>query len=502
MTNLARQTWSQLKQLSPQWVAAAVGALFSLWLIVKAPVLNADAYQYLRAAELFNSDGAAAMLSHYGWFHYSILIALLNKILPGSLLVSAHVLNLLLQTLLITTFIRLSQRLHGGRRIAWLAALTLLAHPPFNEMRAMLIRDFGFLAFALLSLEFLLLLRDTGRWQHGALWVLSICLATAFRLEALVVAAFAPLALWGNGNNRKVLMLYALLLALAAVASLVCALLDVDLLAQMQFAWRYYLPRMLDLPALISGSSQVLMQQLFTPDNFPGNHSPGHGLIILLFAYGYTVLAVVAHALTIPLSVLLLHACWRGWLRPTEGWRGPLSVYALCSLLSLLVFISIMHFLTERYAMLLCLLLLLLVPGVLNHWIDHARAQNSNRRYQVAAWVFVVYFFTDSLVSFGYSTAYMQQALTWLQRQDTTGNTLVTNNSYLAYGSGRVRDYDNTDMTVPEALAKAQSGTTLALKLKVRETDARAVLEHDQRLTLVQSFSNKRGDEVRIYQVH
>jgi len=441
------------------------------------------------------------MLSHYAWPSYSILIALFNKILPGSLLVSAHVLNLLLQTLLITTFVRLSQRLHGGRRIAWLAALTLLAHPPFNEMRAMLIRDFGFLAFALLSLEFLLLLRDTGRWQHAALWVLSICLATAFRLEALVVAAFAPLALWNSGNHRKVLLLYALLLALAAIAGFVCAALQVDLLAQMQSAWRYYLPGLLDLPNLVSHASQGLMQQLFTPDNFPGNRT-GQGLIILLFAYGYSVLAIVARALTIPLSVLLLHALWRGWLRPADGWRGPLSVYALCSLLSLLTFVSIMHFLTERYAMLLCLLLLLLVPGVLNRWIDHAQAQHSKQRYLNVAWIFMIYFFTDSLVSFGHSSAYMQQALTWLQTSDTATNMLVTNHPFLAYGSGRVRDYDNSDMTVSDALARIESGGTLALKLTVADNDGRAMLERDQRLTLVQKFANKRGDEVRIYRAH
>ena len=493
---------SRLQQLPPQWVAAVLGCVFSLWWIFKNPVLNADAYQYLRAAELFNSDGAHAVFARYGWFNYSILIALLNKVLPGGLLASAHVLNMLLQTLLLTTFIRLSQRLNGGRHTAWLAALVILAYPQLNEMRFTLVRDFGFLAFTLLSLELLLLVRDSGRWQHAALWTLAISLAAVFRLEALLLAAVAPLALLGNGNNRKVVLLYGSMFSLALVTTLVFALLQVDLLALMQFAYRYYLPLLFDLPSLLTQQSQALQQFLFTPDNFPGQHNTLHGLLILLFAYGYTVLANLVQALSVPVTVLLLHALWRGWLRPLDGWRGPLAVYGFCSLLILLAFVSIMHFLTERYALLLCLLLLLLVPGVLNRWIDHAQAQRSQRRYLLIGWFFVVYFFTDSLVSFGYSTAYLPQALAFLQTSTTQGSALVTNSRYLAYGSGRIKDYDQGSYDPGDALTRAKSGNTLAVRLKASEQEARTLLEQDQRLSLMQRFGNTRGDEVRIYQVH
>ncbi len=493
MTTVSNNTWSRLKQLSPQWVAAAVGCVFSLWSIVQNPVLNDDAYQYLRAAELFKNDG---------WFNYSILIALFNKVLPFNLLVSAHIFNLLLLTLLTTTFIRVSQRLHAGRRIGWLAALVLLAYPQLNEMRFMLIRDFGFWAFALLSLELLLLLRDSGRWQHAALWALAISVAAVFRLEALLLAVAAPLALLDNNNTRKALWLYAMLFALALVTGFICMLMQVDLLAQMQFAYRYYLPLLFDLPALITHSSQTLMQQLFTTDNFPASNNAAVGPIILLFAYGYSVLAILVQALSVPLSLLLLHAMWRGWLRPAEGRRGPLLAYGICAFLSLLLFISIMHFLTERYAMLLCLLLLLLVPGVLNRWIDHALAQREARRYLLAACFFVVYFFTDSLVSFGYSTAYLPQTLHWLQANASAGNTLVTNSVYLAYGSGRISDYADIKPDIADALAKAQSGDTLALKIASNDQTARALLEQDQRLSLVQKFANRKNDEVRIYLMH
>jgi hypothetical protein len=493
--------WSQLKQLPPQWVAAVVGAAFSLWSIVKNPVLNDDAYQYLRAAELFSSDGASAVFTHYGWFNYSIVIALLHRVLPGSLLASAHVLNLLLQTLLITTFVRVSQRVQAGRRIGWLAALALLAYPQLNEMRFMLIRDFGFLAFVLLSLELLLLLRDSGRWQHAALWVFAISLAAVFRLEALMLAVVAPLALLGNGNHRKVLWLYFILFALALFTSFVSALMQVDLPGLIQFAYRYYLPPLFDLPALMAHSGNLVMQQLFSPDNFPASNNAAVGPIILLFAYGYSVLAILVQALSVPLSLLLLHAGWRGWLRPAEAMRGPLAAYAFCAFLSLLLFISIMHFLTERYTMLLCLLLLLLVPGVLNRWIDHAQTKRKRSRYVFAAGFFLVYFFTDSLVSFGYSTDYLPQALGWLRANDTASTAFHTNSPYMAYGSGRISDYDNIHQNIIETLANIQSGDTLALTVGGEDQTTKNMLQQDQRLVLLQIFANRKNDAVRIYRV-
>lgn len=501
MTTRADTIASKLGQLPPQWVAAVVGCLFSLWWMFKYPVLNDDAYQYLRAAELFNSDGAHAVYSHYGWFNYSILIALLNKVLPGGLLTSARILNLALQTLLMVSFVTLSQRLRPGRRTAWLAALTLLAYPQLNEARFMLIRDFGFWAFALVSLQQLLQFRDNGRWPHALAWVLALAMATLFRLEALLLVALTPLALLGNGNTRKMIKLYALLIAITALISLACALLQVDLLAQMKFAYRYYLPLIFDLPASLGDAAQSLMQKIFAPDNYPGSNNAGVGIVILLFGYIYSVLANVVQALSVPVSVLLVHAAWRGWLRPVDGWRGPQSLYALSNLLGLLAFMTIMHFITERYTMLLCLLLLLQVPTVLNRWIEHAQTLGNPLRYRLLAGFFVVYFFTDSLVSFGYSRQYMAEGLHWLQTHQREGSALLSNSPYLAYGSGRIVDYDAVSVPISDLLSHAASGNVLALSLKVYEHDARALLEQDHRLMLLEQFANNRDDEVRIYLV-
>ncbi|HTR00999.1 MAG TPA: hypothetical protein VMH83_13455 [Candidatus Acidoferrum sp.] len=492
---------NRLQRLSPLWTAVVVGALFTLWSIAQNPVLNDDAYQYLRAAQMVSHGDITGMYAEYGWFHYSVLIAALDKVLPGDELLAARALNLLLQALLIGVFVALAQHLHSGRRAGWLAALTLLAYPQLNELRFALIRDFGFWAFALWSLRLLLQYRDSHRFVHALGWLLTLLAATAFRLEALVLAAIAPLALLGRELRHRGLVLYALLLATALFVAAACAALHIDLLGRMQFAYRYYLPQLFALPSQLQAQAHALLQQLFTADNLPGNDNVTLGLFILLFGYGASLVSTLVPALSVPLSVFLLHALWRRWWRPLAGWRSPVGIYAIGTTASLIVFVVLMHFLTERYTMLLCLLILLQVPAILGRWIDHAKAQTSNLRYRVIAGFFVVYFFTDSLISFGPGLQHLVQARDWLRQHPDQGDGFVTTEPFLAYESKRIARYDNVRQPLPQVLAGLQSGNLFAVVVQASDSQDRALLEHDQRLVPVERFANKRGDEVRIYKV-
>ncbi|MES2606519.1 MAG: hypothetical protein V4603_16410 [Pseudomonadota bacterium] len=491
---------TRLSRLSPVWTAVVISCVLSLLRILQNPILNDDAYGYLRAAELFASDGADAVFSQYSWYSYSILIALFDPILPGGLVASAHVLNTLLLAALVGAFVTLCRELQPGSRIAWLAALTILLFPMLNEMRFMVIRDFGFLAGALWSLLFLLRYQQSAYWQHALYWCGALLLATAFRLEALLLLAVAPMAL--IGTPRKSVILYAVMLAVLAVLAILCLLLQLDVLALIKYSYRYYLPQLTQLPSVLSTNADALGQTLFTADNEPGSSNTPHSLVILLFAYGFSVLTNLAQAISVPVSILLLHAAWRGWLRRAVQGRAPLLIYIACSALSLLVFISIMHFLTQRYATLLSLLLLLLVPGVLNRWYEHAVTQHKVRRLQYVAGFFCFYYVVDSLISFGHSRAYLGEALVWTQANVPADAPFITNHRYLAYESGRVGDYDKVQSSLTETMAKLTPNASLALALKSHDAEARMMLERDTRLTLLQNFSNARGDEVRIYSVH
>src|SRR5690606_39474249 len=103
--------------------AVALSCLFSLAAVLAEPVLNDDAFGYLRAAELFRDQGAGAVLNEYGWYGYSLLIALLDGILPGGPLAAAHLLNAAAFALLVWVFITPMSEYRAGMRVRLFAAI-------------------------------------------------------------------------------------------------------------------------------------------------------------------------------------------------------------------------------------------------------------------------------------------------------------------------------------------------------------------------------------------
>jgi hypothetical protein len=496
-----RFSWSSLPVTA---IAISVSGVFSLLSVLQHPQLNDDAYGYLRAAELFDSDGMGAVLGQYNWPGYSMLFALLDPVLPGGLLVAAQVLNAACYALVVYAFIALVKEGHAAVRVHWFAALTILAYPLINEMRYFLIRDFAFWGLVLLSLLHLVRYRQQQRWQSALYWCLALIAAIAFRPEGLLLAAFAPLALLGapsTGRRWPALgLLYGLLLAALLLLFLALLALQVNLVELFQFAYRYYLPLLYDLPRVLGDSVTAANQALFTATNFPGHDAMMHGGVIVMFAYLYILLANTVAALSVPLSLLLAYAAWRGWVQVPASLRAPLWLYVGCSMLGLLIFLIIMHFLTQRYATLLCLLLLLLVPPILDKLYSLALAQQHLTRFRAVLGFCCIYFFADSLISFGHSTSYVSEAMTWSRDKLPPDATLHTNEFAIAYASGRVEDYDKVSPDPMITLAETQPSHYLALSLKRDDDDLRSQLEASPQLLLLQRFANERGDEVRIYQ--
>ena len=158
-----------------------------------------------------------------------------------------------------------------------------------------------------------------------------------------------------------------------------------------------------------------------------------------------------------------------------------------------------MHFLTQRYATLLCLLLLTPVPAALNNIYAHAVASNTHRRFQIIFCSLCTYLLIDSLISFGYSKQYLQDASVWAAAELPAAATFHTNNYALAYTSGRIPAYDKISLNVQETLQQSRSGDYLMLDVKHDDDVIRSQLDANPGLQLLQGFTNERGDEIRIY---
>jgi hypothetical protein len=496
---------------APIWLpiaplAVLLSCVFSVIVILQNPLLNDDAYKYLRAVDLYTASGAQAVLETYGWFYYSIVIALLDPILPGGPLLAAQLLNTALYALLTWVFIRLVRELRDSLRVQFFAALCILMFPLANEMRYFLMRDAGFWAFALLSVIFLVQYRATGLLRKALWWCLALCAATVFRLEALLLLALTPFSLLlpgsGLATGERFLRFARLVGILAVVVASVLLLAyaaGFNLIELIAFAYRYYLPALADLiPGVVTtgaGAGAVM----FTPDNFPGAAGTLPGLAAVLFGDLLALLMNLVNALSVPATVFILYyrARYSPLLLPAAGSRVLLT-YIGASLLALLLFVLIMHFLTQRYAALLALLFLIMVPLMLDDVLARMQQRGTAARFRYVLGFFCFYYVVDSLLSFGYSQQHIDQGIAWtLSKELPSAAPVRTNNFAIAYHSGRVADYDLTVRDAALVVADSAPGEYVILEI---DHDAPTdTLDADAGLEEVTRFSNERGDTVRIY---
>lgn len=479
-----------------------LSCLFSLIVILQNPLLNDDAYGYLRAADLFNTDGARAVLESFSWHHYSILIALLDRVVPGDLVVAAHVLNTALYALLTYAFLLLSRELRATPRAQFFAALCILVLPLTNEMRYFLIRDTGFWAFAILSLVYLIRFARGGEAQFAAKWSFTLAVATAFRLEALLMMALVPWTLLLSDSSTPLQLraqrcgqLVGILAALVVSILLVSLLAGISLPELITYAYRWYLPLLADLPELLKAMAADVGAALFTEDNYPGSGNTAIGVVIALFSYALVVLTNLVNALSLPLALLLVSArlaLGRPLLQPPAA--RIVHAYIAIAALALLLFVVIMQFLTQRYATLLSLLVLALLPPALDDLYERVR---NPRRFHGWLCFLVFYYVVDSLVSFGYSQSHLEEGIAWARTELPAGVEVKTNNFAIAYRSGHVANYHLTQRDAEAVAASAASGDVLVLEVDRGRTVE--FIEANPQFDELQRFANERGDEVRVY---
>jgi hypothetical protein len=249
---------------------------------------------------------------------------------------------------------------------------------------------------------------------------------------------------------------------------------------------------------MLHGGASNIGAALFTPDNFPGSDNAGLSLVIALFAYCLALLLNLVEALGIPIAILLLAGrLLPGPAVPRQAQHG-LHAYMAIAALALLLFVLIMHFLTQRYATLLALLLLAQAPLILDQL--YSRAEQSPkllRRFYSVFIVVTLYLLVDSLFSFGHSSRHVEDGIAWTQEQLPAGAALKTNNFAIAYHSGHVTDYDQTVRDPAQVAAASQPGDYLVLE--VDNGDDNGALDTDPALVQLQRFRNERDDEVRVY---
>jgi len=199
---------------------------------------------------------------------------------------------------------------------------------------------------------------------------------------------------------------------------------------------------------------------------YAAEFSGEHLWVFMLGGMTTLLLFKLTSGLGVPALLVLLYG-WRTRTLPlTLPALRPLLVNAGIAFIVLLAFLLLTRFLSTRYTLLFCMLLLPLLPLVLDTAITRLpQLPRAGLLRGIAAFL-LLFSVVDAHVSFGRSKASLQQASDWLRDNAGAQTVLLTNSNYVAYYSGLVEDYDKVYRYIePAVLDDAEPGTLLAMSL-------------------------------------
>ena len=179
----------QIRRQTIYLAAITISLALSLWLVLGQEIINQDAVLYFNA--IFGEQESLLRINN--WVFYPKLIYWLSSLTGLDLEASAHLINALLDALLVVAFLRAAEELGAKPPILVWAALIILTLPYLNDNRAEIIRGHGYWAFILLAFTYYVRLYRAFTWQRLLAWLALMAIATLFRIEALVLAIFLPL---------------------------------------------------------------------------------------------------------------------------------------------------------------------------------------------------------------------------------------------------------------------------------------------------------------------
>lgn len=464
--------------------AVALSLLLSLLHALLNPIPNADGFEYVRVAEVFLNEGLVAAFALYPSATYPVLIGVLHSFGLDPF-VAGQLLNALFYALLVNVFLSILLEIRDTRRLAIIAAVVVLVFPQINEYRYYMIRDIGYIALVLAGTLQLMRYAKAPAWRTAILFCVCLLGAALFRAEALVYLFVAPLALVigafagepaptapaGNGAQfagepalTTWLRLQGLVMGLAVGGVLVLGIAGVDVPGTLGRIAAVYLPFLTAALQTLGDSYSPLSVAIFGEyaADFSGEH------LWLFMLGGLTTLLVfkLASGFGVPALLILLYGWRHGSLPLSSPVLRPLLFNAVIAFIILLAFLLLTRFLSTRYTLLFCMLLLPLVALVLDSFID-GLSQNPRRTLHKGLAGFLLLFcLIDAHFSFGHSKQSLQDASAWLRTNTDAQVTLLTNSNYVAYYSGRVEEYDKVFRYIDASVIdSAVPGSLLAMTL-------------------------------------
>jgi hypothetical protein len=422
------------QETMPVYLGAAIASLLlSLWQILGIAQINHDAVYYLLAIQ-----GDSASIQQIGnWLFYPRLIGIISSLSGLNTEISAHILNSLLDLLLVLAFIRLVEELGGNKRSLIWAAVVVLSLPYLNENRADIIRDHGYWAFTLAAMIFYLRLYRSFSWKSLLLWNGMMLVATLFRVEGVVFLALMPLTLMLNRAYSWHSRIRSTLLSF--LPTMIIALLFVG--ATIHFGNTEN--RLIDSITRAGTVLDVFTQQI--PDKarqlkavvLP-EFSRSSAEITIYLGIIYSIVKDLFSSLSwLYFGIFLARKPFPAPRLPAEA-KTVITVYALISLAVLFVH-GAQHFvMVSRYTMALALMLAVVAVFSLDELQRRIKDVPQRKPWLVIICMCIAILFIDSIFNTSRPKVYIIDAANWAQQNLPDGSKVLTD-----YHPERVGYYSN-----------------------------------------------------------
>ncbi|MBW2173311.1 MAG: hypothetical protein JRF64_01445 [Deltaproteobacteria bacterium] len=495
------QLISPTKDIRP--LAALLSVLTFVTAVNTPNPLNNDGALYLQTAEVFARSGWQAAMQVYGWPFYSVLIAWSAKLTSLSFEHAAYVLNAVLLVVIVTTFITLIKEIGASRTVQFFGAIVILSHPRLNHYQNYIIRGFGYWAFSLLSVLYLLRYYRRPLWRYALGWGTCISVATLFRIEGATLCCFIPLVLLFRSNTGLWSRLGHALKAYTVNIIILSGLLTwwfcaPDLssaqLGRLSEFWSQFQS------GLMLSNTNLQNKAALISQTVSDDASKTWGLIMTFTSLAGMYLYRLVKTLW-PLHVLLCAYGIYKKLMPTEdGAKKVLTYFALLNLLIPAIHIGQTSFISHRFVMLASLLLLLWSPFSLNsifqHWRDKKRVLTAKSLLFPSLSLVLLIMFVCAFIPPKQPKAYVVSAGTWLKHNMPEQAKLYSNKRAITFYAQR--QFVSWDISEKPPIRGWTPDDFIALRVKRNRYEKISKRLTELELKAIKVFANKRGDRVII----
>lgn len=515
-------------------------SLFSIFFSILATrdnIPNNDGILYMKTAQIFLSQGFEAAKASFNWPFYPIMIAFLSKFTGLSILTATYALNTFLQLAILLGFIALFRQLNPTRTQLYFACFTILFFPQLNSYRSEIIRDFGYYAFSLWGLYYLLnyaksLFNNAAQTSNlrkiFCIITYYICFMCAFlfRAEAVILMFTLPLSILFLNDPLKY--------KLKNLCFFYAPLLFIFLICLLTYCSFYFLSgdstELIMLHHTIANIfsytiklnifhllNETYNQRMSVVNTAIFNITHNDKLSTLAFLwFGLLPIAIIKYIKTLNIINVFFLGVFIKKYKAFKLYldKPSLSILAFAIIINLAIptgFLYLIFVTTGRYYLLSTLLLLLFVPFGMDYIYQRLASSFRISTLKIIPTIAfmlcfmcliinsLIYYHADS------SKQYLKQAGLWYKQRYKqyafSSKRVLANNQQLAYYASAANlteiDYDNLDLN---SINRKQFDYAL-LRIKYNDNNKLNTLHHLvylKKIDIIKTFSNKKNDTVYI----